>query len=176
MKQRNGLLPRGLLVGGLSLMLAGPSSAQMSAPRPGDMVAGDSVRVRATGTQRVEATVIGWQGSTLLLSVPGLEQAWSLPIHQIQAMDRYQARSPRDGFRNGVVMGMVTGVFLGAAVGLALYTSGVTKDEDGPPAEQLISSVLRYSGLFTVGGGLTWGFLKAKNPGRGWVGVSFTTR
>ncbi len=176
MKEGLGQLPRGLLVGGFSLMLACPAAGQVDPPTPQSIEPGDSVRVKMAGTRPVEGAFIDWRGSSLVMSVPGMRQAWSVPIHEIEALDRYQDRSTRDGFRGGVVLGMAAGVFVGAAVGLGLYATGVTKDEDGPPAEQLMASVFRFSGLFTVGGGLVWGVVKSRNPGRGWVGVSFTTR
>lgn len=175
MGQGKALLPRGLLAGGLSILCVCPAAGQVYRPTAADIAAGDSVRIDAGGASRVEATVIRWQGPTLLLSVPGLSGPWHLPVDQIAAMDRYQAIHARDGFRRGVAVGIAAGVFIGAAVGLGLYATGVTKDEDGPPGEQLMASVLKYSGLFTVGGALAWGFVKAQNPGHGWVAVSFNT-
>jgi len=91
-------------------------------------------------------------------------------------LDRYQALTPKHGFKRGFALGMAAGVFVGAAVGVALYATGVTNQEDGPPAEQLVVSVLRFSGLFSLGGAFTLGLIGAKNPGWGWVGVSVSTR
>lgn len=172
-------MARELMAGALGLVLACPVVAQAPLPPAGGVIVGDSVRVRireVTGGEPVGATVMAWRADTLVLAVSGLNGPWSLPLGDIGTLDRYQALTPSHGFRRGFALGMAAGVFVGAVVGAALYATGVTHDEDGPPAEQLIVSVLKFSGLFSVGGALTMGFIGAKNPGWGWVGVSVSTR
>jgi len=160
--------------------VAAPGAAvQVGPPPPSGVRVGDQVRFRIhnmASPKPIEATFSGWRGDTLVLALPNVEAPWLLSADQLRFLERYQALTPRHGLRRGLALGLVTGLFVGAAVGGGLYAAGVTHDEDGPPAEQLIASVLRFTGLFAVGGGISGGILGGRNPGWGWVGVSLPPR
>jgi hypothetical protein len=153
-----------------------PASAQAPIPPAGGVLRGDSVRIQILRSDPVDASVVGWRADTLVMRVQGQDELWHLAAREIGVLQRYQAIPPQDAFRSGLMLGAATGVFAGAAVGILLYASGVTKDEDGPPAEQLVHSALKFSGLFTVGGALVGGIVGGRNPGWGWVGVKLRTR
>ena len=102
-------VPRWLLAGGLNLILAWPVMAQVALPPAGGVIVGDSVRVRVremTSAEPVAATVTAWHADTLVLAVDGLNGAWSLPVDDIRTLDRYQALTPKHGFKRGFALGM----------------------------------------------------------------------
>lgn len=178
--------PSRALVVGLALCLLAaavpPSSAEAQASislrSDRGVVAGDSVRVHPRGGLRdaVHARVAGWRADTLVMHVQGMAGTWNVPAGDIRTLQRYQQLTSRDGFRRGATMGLAVGLFAGAAVGLGLYALGPTHDEDGPPGEQLMASVLRFTGLGLVSGVVVGGVLGARTPGWGWIGIRVSHR
>ena len=160
-----------ILLGTGVLALPAPGSAQLST-----VASGDRVRVGIMGSQPVEARVMGWRADTLVMARVGEAEPWMLASGRIRTLQRYRALTPREGFRKGAGVGFAVGLFAGAAVGLALYAAGVTHDPEGPPAEQLIRSVLKFTGLGTVAGAAVGGTLGGRTPGWGWVGIRLRTR
>lgn len=136
---------------------------------------GDSVRLRIRGGVRVAASLGAWNDDLMLLTVQGLDDAWPVSIYDMESLDLHRARTPREGFRQGTILGAVVGLFAGAAVGLALHSTGVSYDPDGP-AQQIITTSLKWAGLGAVLGGLTGGFIGGSHPGVGWVNVELPRR
>jgi len=132
---------------------------------------GDTVRVRLPRGQPVEAVFQGWSSDVMLLQVDGMAQAWPVSVFDMSRLQVWTQRTRREGLRHYAVIGAVTGLFVGAGVGLALHSSGISADPEGP-AEQIVMTTLRWAGLGTIGGFVTGGFLGGRNPGVGWISLS----
>lgn len=147
----------------------------VSVPAAAQVTAGDSVRLRVTGALRVEAMATGMRGDTLLLSLAGLAAPWEVPISNLESLEAYIDRSPRDGLRYGVAIGAGAGLFAGALSGVALYATGVGRTGGDEPTD-MISSVLSWSGVGIVAGAITGAVVGGARPGRGWVVIPLPRR
>ena len=139
------------------------------------VTAGDSVRLRVTGALRVEAMTTGLRGDTLLLTLTGVSTTWPVSLSDLESLEAFVDRSPRDGLRYGVAIGAGAGLFAGAIGGLALQATGLT-DNGGDEATGLVSSVLEWSGLGVVAGAVVGAVLGGQRPGRGWVAIPLPGR
>lgn len=137
---------------------------------------GDSVRVRLRGGIPVPASFGAWNEDVMLLTVQGLGQDWPVSIYDMESLDIYRARTPQEGFRQGVLIGAVAGVFVGAAVGLVLHSTGVSFDPDLPSDQQILATSLRWAGIVAAAGGVVGGFVGGSHPGIGWVHVDLPRR
>ncbi len=149
-----------------------PAIAQWSGPAR--LQVGDSVRVRLPGALRLDAALRELRGDTLMLAVQGVEDAWPVSGYDLVLLERFGPRTPREGFRNGLMLGMASGLFLGAAVGLALNASGT--DDSPEPGVELMRQALRGAGLGAALGGVVGGFVGGARPGSGWVALPLPTR
>ncbi|MDX1494260.1 MAG: hypothetical protein R3253_09385 [Longimicrobiales bacterium] len=156
----------------LILLLALAASSELSAQGAdrNRMTAGDSVRVRLTGRMTVAAEFNRWEDDGILLDVDGFADPYSVDLTNMERLDVYMVRTPRESFRHGAILGASAGLFIGAAVGLVLHQTGVIDDEDAPPAE-LVTDGLTFAGLGLVGGALVGGFYAGTHPRRGWIRV-----
>jgi len=157
-----GLLAGGVLFGAGPLVLPSPARAQVHA--------GDSVRVRLTGALRVEGMTTALRGDTLLLATAGLTTLWPVPLTDLESLEAYVDRSPRDGLRYGVALGAGAGLFAGALGGLGFYATGIGRDGEGGSAD-LMSVVLSWTGMGFVAGAIVGAAVGGARPGRGWVAV-----
>lgn len=165
-------------LGVLGVTLALVASGAMGSPRPvsgqgadrNRMVNGDSVRVQLMGRVTVAAEFNRWEGDGILLDVDGFEHPYPVDIANMESLDVYMVRTPRESFRHGALLGASAGLFIGAAAGLLLHQAGIIDDEEAPPAE-ILTDALTFAGLGLVGGTLVGGFYGSAHPGRGWIRV-----
>lgn len=154
----------GLLFALVSLALVAPANARAQ------VSVGDSVRVRLNGALRVEAMTTGLRGDTLLLSLSGVTTTWPVSMSDLESLEAFIDRSPRDGLRYGAMIGAGAGLFAGALGGIGLYAIGLSGAEVDR-ATGLMSAVLTWSGIGVVAGAVVGAVLGGQRPGRGWVAI-----
>lgn len=140
----------------------------------GDLVEGDSVRLRMRGSMRVHASMLGFRGDTLLLRVQGLAGPWPVSQIDLVTLEQHADRNSREGFRHGATLGLATGLFVGAISGVVV--SFATKNGVGEAGYELANRTFRWGGLGAVLGALGGGFLGGAHPGTGWVGLALPPR
>lgn len=131
---------------------------------------GDSLRVQLPGALWLDAQFRSWNADIMLLGVQGVAGDWPVSILDLDGLQIYGQRSPREGFRYWGLIGAASGVFVGAATGLLLHTIGVSGDAEGPTS-QIISTSLRWAGLGAIAGAIAGGVYGGSHPGIGWIGV-----
>jgi hypothetical protein len=162
---------------GVCLLLAtvtAPRAVRAQEHLIGDLVEGDSVRLRMRGSMRVHASMLGFRGDTLLLRVQGLAGSWPVSQIDLVSLEQHADRNSREGFRHGATLGLATGLFLGAISGVVV--SFAMKDGVGVAGYELTNRTFRWGGLGAVFGALGGGFLGGAHPGTGWVGLALPTR
>ncbi|MGB1841147.1 MAG: hypothetical protein ACPHWZ_08580 [Longimicrobiales bacterium] len=132
---------------------------------------GDTVRVGLPRGRPVQAVFQGWSSDIMLLQVEGMAMDWPVSIFDMARLEVRTARTRREGLRHYAVVGAVAGLFVGAGVGLALHSTGISADPDGP-AEQIVMTTLRWAGLGTIGGFVSGGLLGGRHPGVGWISLA----
>ncbi len=152
-----------------ALVPTGSEAAAQGADR-NRMTVGDSVRVRLTGRMTVSAVFNQWQSDGILLDVDGFVDPYQVDLENLERLDVYMARTPRESFRHGALLGGTAGIFIGAVAGFLLHAGGVIDDEGAPPAE-VVTDALTFAGIGLVGGVLVGGFYASSHPGSGWIRV-----
>lgn len=131
---------------------------------------GDSVRLEVSERQTVAAEFHAWAPDRILLDVNGFVDPYPVAVEDLEKMDAYLLRNPRESFRHGAVLGAAAGLFIGAALGLVLHETGVIDDPDEPAAE-IVTDTMQWMGLGLVGGALFGGFWSSAHPGFGWLRI-----
>lgn len=139
-----------------------------------ELEVGDSLRVRLPGALRVDVSMQGWQRDTLMLRVEGLRTLWPVSGFDLETLEKFGDRTPREGLRHGAAIGMATGIFAGAAVGLLLEVTGEPDETD--VAQRVIGAAVRWAGMGAVAGTIGGAVLGGRRPGRGWVLLELPSR
>jgi uncharacterized protein YcfJ len=159
-----------LVVALVAVLLSGAAPACAQSDDTNRVASGDTVRVRMDGGLSVEAAFRSWDGPSMVLSVEGLTEPWTVSVYDMHTLEVFTQRTSPEGFRHGAVLGAVAGMFLGAATGAVLNLSGVT-DDPSAPADQVVNQSIRGAVIGAAIGGLSLGIYRGRNPGRGWIGL-----
>ncbi|MDX1646370.1 MAG: hypothetical protein R3304_04420 [Longimicrobiales bacterium] len=153
----------------LVLSLSARSAAAQGADR-NRMTVGDSVRIELSDRRTVAAEFRTWRQDGILLDVHGFARPYPVPLEDMERLDAYLLRTPRESFRHGAMLGAAGGLFVGAAVGVILNRTGVISAEDSPPSA-VVTDAMRWMGLGIVGGALAGGFWASNHPSSGWIRI-----
>lgn len=160
----------GAVVAALVLTLAFAAEAAGQGADRNRMMEGDSVRARLTGRMTVSAVFTRWEDDGILLEVDGFSDPYEVNLANLERLDVYMARTSRESFRHGALLGGTSGIFIGAVAGLLLHRAGVIDDERAPPAE-VMTDALSFAGIGLVAGVLVGGFYAGSHPGSGWIRI-----
>ncbi len=165
---------RAWLLGALALASALPTSpASVEGQGGADrnrMSAGDSVRIRLSGRRTVAAEFTRWTTNDIVLDVNGFSSPYSVAVEEMERLDAYLQRTPRESFRHGALLGAASGIFIGAALGVVLHHTGVIDDPRAPPAE-IVTDAMTWMGIGLAGGALVGGLWAGSHPGFGWIRI-----
>lgn len=138
------------------------------------IVTGDSIRLKLPGAFWLDAHFESWSADVMILEIAGISEDWPVSIFDLDGLQVYTQRSPRDGLRHWSLIGAVTGIFAGAATGLVLHATGAVGEPGAPPG-QIISTALAWTGIGIVVGTIGGAAYGASRPGVGWVQVQLPT-